>query len=680
MPVPWDWHAPAPDTVDLGGGGDARCDLLGLLRLAAAAGLGVVLCPGPSGGPPDGPDGGGLPAWLPGRMPHALVLGPDGHPASLPGGPSGALLHPDFLRAVGAWFAALAGALEGPAGDAVVAWQVAGDAGAPFAGRIGALDFNPDTVRRYRDFLAARHESGRSLAREWGRPVEDIETIRPPGDARSPGEVSDWQAFLETLVAEHVSRLGELVRAAGSDLPLMTAAGDRAGSPGGPAPVAARAGFLAVGLEPGAGPAAATLAVLRAEAYATDERPPTAWALRDARDVLAAVAHGVKGYSLGADVPGWPGWPAAPAGPAAPLERLQHWLATAEEELTASVEVRDPLAYLEYPLYARVLPDDPRPAGGGPFAERFGLLALLHSCGYNPTLVDLAAATDAELTEFPAAVFPCRGALRLDDYGKLVVFTLRGGALTTFPAPAMRELDGTAINTRFLWPHRPADLPARDRLRRLLRHGPRRGLRDALAGTPLPAGRGVVTYPDAGRPFVRYGRAGAGAVPRAATEAVQAQVLLTAGGVPAGYRVQVRSGTSAVLGAFPGVDYAGAGGGGALTPGERLALRRFAVGHFEEVAPRRVAPEDALEVEAVARLSPDGGCLLFVLNRRGAQSGWLRFPAPEALNLEDEVHAAVLYSAAGSGAAGGARGVRLDLAPGDALVLRLTSGPGAPGL
>jgi len=157
-------------------------------------------------------------------------------------------------------------------------------------------------------------------------------------------------------------------------------------------------------------------------------------------------------------------------------------------------------------------------------------------------------------------------------------------------------------------------------------------------------------------------------------------VLLTAGGVPAGYRVQVRSGTSAVLGAFPGVDYAGAGGGGALTPGERLALRRFAVGHFEEVAPRRVAPEDALEVEAVARLSPDGGCLLFVLNRRGAQSGWLRFPAPEALNLEDEVHAAVLYSAAGSGAAGGARGVRLDLAPGDALVLRLTSGPGAPGL
>jgi hypothetical protein len=203
-------------------------------------------------------------------------------------------------------------------------------------------------------------------------------------------------------------------------------------------------------------------------------------------------------------------------------------------------------------------------------------------------------------------------------------------------------------------------------------------LRDAVGGARLPAGRAVVTYPDAGRPFVRYGRAGAGAVPRAATEAVQAQVLLTAGGIPAGYRVQVRSGTSAVLGTFPGVDYAtGSGGGGGLSPGERLALRRFAVRHFEEVAPRQVAPEDGLEVEAVARLSPDGGCLLFVLNRRGAQSGWLRFPAPEALNLGDEVRAAVLYSAAGSGAAGGARGVRLDLVPGDALVLRLTSGPEA---
>ena len=94
-----------------------------------------------------------------------------------------------------------------------------------------------------------------------------------------------------------------------------------------------------------------------------------------------------------------------------------------------------------------------------------------------------------------------------------------------------------------------------------------------------------------------------------------------------------------------------------------------------------MAPEDDLEVEAVARLSPDGGCLLFVLNRRGAQSGWLRFPAPEALNLEDGVHRGrALQAPPDRAPPARARGVRLDLAPGDALVLRLTSGPEAPGL
>jgi hypothetical protein len=110
-----------------------------------------------------------------------------------------------------------------------------------------------------------------------------------------------------------------------------------------------------------------------------------------------------------------------------------------------------------------------------------------------------------------------------------------------------------------------------------------------------------------------------------------------------------------------------------LAPAVRRALRRLALGLFEEGAPRQIVPDEALEVEAVARLSPDGGCLLFVLNRLGApQAGHLRFPHPGALNLGAEVRAEVLYSVAGSGAVGEGGAVRLDLAPGEALVLRLT--------
>ncbi|HEX2325649.1 MAG TPA: hypothetical protein VHQ00_09630, partial [Chloroflexota bacterium] len=396
---------------------------------------------------------------------------------------------------------------------------------------------------------------------------------------------------------------------------------------------------------------------------------------------------GAKGYSLAPDALPLEPFEREAAGQPEALVRLQRWVAGAEEELTASVEVRDPVAYLDYPLYWRYTPDDPPPPGDAPpdaetGGDRFGLLALLLSCGYNPTVLDLSTIGDSALAELPVAVFPSRDFLRLDDYGKLVVFTLRGGALVTFPQPATREVDGTPLNTRFLWPHRPVPPSFGSTLRAALRvpfgSGLRPALRDPLSGERLPAevARALPgpwrTFPDAARPFVRYGRSGRGEVPRAAPEAVQAQVLLTAGGAPLAYRVQVRSGTSAVLGVPLGAPYS-APAYATHPPPVRRVLRRLVLRLFEEGAPRQIVPDESLEVEAVARLSPDGGCLLFVLNRLEApQAGRLRFPHPGALNLGAEVRAEVLYSATGSGAVGETGGVRLDLAPGEALVLRLT--------
>ena len=437
-------------------------------------------------------------------------------------------------------------------------------------------------------------------------------------------------------------------------------------------------------------PFATSVQALRFEPYSADSRPPTAHGLGAVHDLLGAVAHGAKGYSLAPDSLSLEPVERVAGGEADALVRLQRWIAGAEEELTASVEVRDPIAYLDYPLYWRYTPDDPPPPRGAlpdaePGGDRFGLLALLLSCGYNPTVLDLGAIGDAELTEFPVAVFPSRGILRLDDYGKLVVFTLRGGALVTFPEPATREVDGTPLNTRFLWPHRPAPPSLAARLRTGL-PGPfgsrlRPPLHDPLSGERLPpeVARALPgpwrTFPDAAPPVRPLRSRRAGEVPRAAPEAVQAQVLLTTGGDPLAYRVQVRSGTSTVLGVSPGAPYS-TPAYATLSPAVRRALRRLALRLFEEGAPRQIVPDEDLEVEAVARLSPDGGALLFVLNRLGApQAGRLRFPQPGALNLGalgDDVRAEVLYSVAGSGAVGEPGGVRLDLAPGEALVLRLT--------
>jgi hypothetical protein len=660
--VPWGWHAPSPGRVDLSGETDPRRDLLGCLRQAQDAGMIVFLCPGPSAPT--------QPGWLPDLAPEALARGPDGRPPRSAGGPTFSLLHPDYLKEVGAWYAALGAAVEPFAGAPVVAWHLGGEsAGRPFAARLGALDFNPDTVDRYRRYLAARYESRAHLSREWRREVPDAGAVVPPPARCSPGELGDWQAFLETWVADYLERLADLARGAGVRLPLAAGAAVPSVSPDSPPLAASRVDFYGYALRPEAGPFGASQGALRFEPYAADERPLSAWGLTGVLQLGGAVAHGVKGYST-------PPEAAAEAADEASA-RLQRWLAGAEEELTASVEVRDAIAYLDYPPYARPSPEDRRlleRASADPGGPRMGLLALLLTCGYNPAVLDLEGVTEAELADFPAAVFPAGGYLRLDDYGKLVVFTLRGGALLTFPEPPTRETDGTPINTRFLWPHRTGTPSLGGGLGgglgRLLPAAMRPALRDARSGETLPAGGTVRTFPEAGRPFVRYGRAGVGAVPRAATEAVSAQVLLTSGGAPAGYRVQVRSGTSTVIGAPLAATYA-TPRYAALAPGSRLALRRFTVRLFEEVVPRQVVPEEGLEVEAVARLSPDGGSLLFVLNRLGAQTGWIRFPVPGALNLGDGFRAEVHFSATGSRAAGGPEGVQLDLAPGDCLVLRL---------
>jgi hypothetical protein len=362
--------------------------------------------------------------------------------------------------------------------------------------------------------------------------------------------------------------------------------------------------------------------------FLDDERPLSCWRVESGVDLgrpgtpprpaaggtlrylVGAIAHGLKAYCVPS-----PGQEA--------LGRLQTLIGTLEEELASSVEVQDPIAYLDYAPYARATPDDlrhrmgralfgrePTPSGRG----RLGLHAALLTAGYNCPFVDLEAASDETLAEFPAAIFPSRGWLTLDEYGKLVVFTLRGGTLVTFPEPVTRQPDGTSFKTTFLWPHRPPQPRWTDEL------------------------------------FRRY----------------------DAGGPAAGSiaRAQVRDGTSTLIGTAPGEAYPSRRYPG-IRPAARLALRRLVVSLFEERVPRQIVPDDSLEVEAIARLSPDGGCLLFVINRLGAQAGRLLFPAVTSLNVQSPVTVQVLFSHLGSAATGLHDGLALDLLPGDTMILRL---------
>ncbi len=769
--VPWRWHAPTMGQADLAGATHPQRDLGAYLHLAQREGLVAFLRPGPAAPSAErvhagvSPSGAGYPPWLAKAIPQALARGPDGSPAARPQGQVFSLLHEAYLARVEEWYGQVAATVRPLQNRPVVSWHLDRQAGLPFRGRIGELDFNPHTVARYRAFLEGRYENAGVLAREWRRDVAGFGLVLPPRDRRSHGELADWQAFLEAWVAEYLERLRGLARRLDITVPLATDdpadyaspqnprlkggvvdlfgydlyADDPDASDAGAPPAASRGDDPRRGSRgvpsatPGThspGPFAGSQGALRFEPFSAVDRPLTCWLagpfagparggegtshLATLHDLVGGLAHGVKGYGIPFE--GAPGGSALPAAEAA-LVRLQRWLESAGEELTASVEVRDALAYLDYPPYSRLVPDDfPAPRGRWPGSPppavprdrraRYGLHALLLTCGYNPSIVDLQDVPDAELAEFPAAVFPSLGYLAVEDYGKLVVFTLRGGTLVTLPQPATRQPDGTSLNTRFLWPHQAddveflapgvGDVPSVRRWAgRLLGHvigraraggaPPGSRLRTAWGGTGRgpdgldsdglgsdgldPDGR-LLTFPGAGQPVVRYGRRGAGEVPRAATETFQAQVLLEHGPLPAAYRVQVRSGTSTVVGTWLGGAYA-TPRYALLAPETRLALRRFALGLFAEAVPRQVVPQERLELETIVRLSPDGGCLLFVVNRLGAQSGWIHFPSPAALNLADDLRAEVLFSAAGSQVVAGTGAVRLDVRAGDALVVRL---------
>lgn len=686
--VPWSWHEPDQGTLDFEGLSDARRDLVSFVAAVHSAGLVFLARPGPCDSAAR--RGFGHPAWLHRTIPEALARRPDGRPATTRQGDLYSLLHPAYLAEVERWYAAVAQVLRPFLNAPVVSWQLGDAPGAAFAHAIGRLDYNPDTVARYRTFLQQAHGDIKSLSHEWRRPVENFCTLLPPTTRGTPGELHDWQRFLETWVARHLEHLRAVTRRLGIDLPLVVNEPADYRSPQNPqlnAAVADLYGFASrtqpdASVHEARSPFAGSHSALRFQQFAAEERPLSCWGLdgmagQNAAPIVspaslvhgfgAGLAHGVKGYIL--DLGSLPPAYQDAAG------RLQAFAGAHETELTASVEVQDSIAYLDYQPYTRFTADG-FPAIGAladglidqapytAFEALSALHAVLLTLGYNPPFLDLEAATDHALADFAAAVFPSRGYLDLENYGKLVVFTLRGGTLVTFPEPVTRQKDGTPLKTAFLWPHAPSKTRRLDRNQLIRSFGGRwrswgrwlpgsspRGVRLQLAQSAATL-RGDYQ-------LAEFGDGVAGG-----------EVLLRHGRAVAAYRVQVRDGTSTLLGAIPG--------GAFTTPrysmlraAERRTVRRFALSLFEDVVPRQIVPDDALEIEAIARLSPDGGCLLFVINRLGAQTGSLRFPAPSALNLGESIAVDVLYSAFGSRAHARAEGLVLELVAGDVLVVRL---------
>lgn len=113
--VPWNWHQPRPDTLDLTGTTGPEKNLIGALDTIAAAGLDCILRPGPFITAEW--RGGGLPAWLWEQHPEILALRADASPTGIDPYPAITYAAPAYRAACRQWFADVLPAVRGHGAD-----------------------------------------------------------------------------------------------------------------------------------------------------------------------------------------------------------------------------------------------------------------------------------------------------------------------------------------------------------------------------------------------------------------------------------------------------------------------------------------------------------------------------------------------------------------------------------
>ncbi|HUS17523.1 MAG TPA: beta-galactosidase [Chloroflexia bacterium] len=503
--VPWIWHEPAPGAYDFRGTSDPRRDLDGFLAACRAAGLPVILRPGPFIYAEY--EGFGVPRWLEAQIPEAQMRGPRGAPVAGDFWTAWSLGHPAYRAAVARWIAAVATTCAGGWDDPIIAWQLDNETGSIYANGQGKWDWNPDTVARFHRWLAAEYGTLAGLNAAWGSRYSALDAVRPPRVPFRRGLLQDYQRFLEGWIDDYLVWLRGVTLDAGVPVPLshndsanfippinpgrkiatgsadlpgydvyvkMTSQPTPTDYPWGSA--CAPAYFRAVTppvkpllcWELGAGwfdpRARAGDAALVNNLLGNLAQGMGGFALYIAHDCVEADGH-VYRYGTVLDEHGEPG-PRHEV-----VARMLAFLQAHETDLLASAPPGPPrdgsgtgpvLGFaFHYPDF-RFTPEDFLP--GVPLQEparllalvmgAFGLYAALLAAGYGPSLrlIDLYTATPAELAACTAVVLPSKGALTLQTLTLLEGYVEGGGHLITCGRTPRRLLTGAPLDTRRLYP------------------------------------------------------------------------------------------------------------------------------------------------------------------------------------------------------------------------------------
>ena len=327
------------------------------------------------------------------------------------------------------------------------------------------------------------------------------------------------------------------------------------------------------------------------------------------------------------------------------------FVAAHEDEMVASTHLTDPVVWIDDPAYAGADPDDIATIGLSGTSvrwreDRASLFTAMRLAGFQVKVSDVDRfGSEPDGEENVAAVFSARRWIDLERYGRLVVHTLRGGNLITFPAPPRRQRDGMAFRSTFLWPVALG--------REVLASTPVR-LGTANSGSFDGAGYGVVypaPFPNDVEPILNV---------------VSVQSGGKVGSAVAAYRAQIHDGTSTVVG-FSKIGQ-GPGVGSASDHG---SIRRWVTSLMEAV-PRRVHPSEELSVFTSIRLVPSGGSVLFVTNPAPLPTaGGLTIAEPAAIGAADSPSLRIEFATSGSSAVISGTTVQMALPAFGAMVLRV---------
>ncbi len=489
--VPWVWHEPTQGDFDFTGRTKPGRNLERFLEDARAVGLAVMARPGPLIYAEF--DGLGIPMWLGDGHADCVVVRRDGRRARGEFFWTHSLMHPTYRGKVAEWYRAVSAFLAPYWNDPVISFQLDNETGLLFANQVGQIDFNPDTLARYRAWLQTRYDSIEALNAVWSTRHAAFSTVLPPLPPLRQAEIADWQHFLESWIDAYLTWLAQLARESGVPVPLTHNEQGIQHSPLHTPDGDAKIDYFGYDLYPKASsgshtadfPFGGSLYPGIFSAYKTPERPVlalelgTGWfdpraKVSDAavvQNIFGAIAHGARGLCLftvhdGREPTGEPyefGAPLDELGrPTARyqvLSEVGRFLERYGDDLLAMEEVHDPVGFgVYFPNFRFAAHDyfhgtdqiDPHRYLA--FLAQGGLHALLLCAGVNPRVVDVQELDAKPLADLQALVFPTPGLIEPEVYDKLENYCLGGGHLITAPGPITSDLSGRPLRLGELYP------------------------------------------------------------------------------------------------------------------------------------------------------------------------------------------------------------------------------------